>query len=300
MGGFRGCEYTQKCSCLEYADVDEERLEASNPEAYTDYLAQKAAGETSFLGLPKKFPYMVPKDRKYPSTLTPFYRNSRHPIYECNSRCNCGASCKSRLVQKGRRVPLTIFKTPNRGWGVRCEEELIAGEFIDIYLGEVISNSETSQRESADGILKGSYLYSLDKFTDEVDGLTKETCHVVDGQYMGNVGRFINHSCVPNVRQHTVSYNKNDFWVYDLAFFAIERIPKGTELVFDYADRDDEEDEVVIAKRERKLRDPKFAGLPRCNCGEYACRGFLWDDEDKDEEQDEVVSVDGDGVRMRV
>ncbi|GAB7361042.1 hypothetical protein MBLNU230_g1082t1 [Neophaeotheca triangularis] len=299
MGLNRGCEYTQKCSCLEYADVDEERLKSSDLDKYALYLEQKATGQTVFENLPKKFPYQVPKDPRHSSTLTSFYRNSRRPIYECNSNCNCGSLCKSRLVQKGRRVPLTIFKTPNRGWGVRCEEELLAGEFIDVYLGEVISNAEASSRETDAGILKGSYLYSLDKFTDEVDGLTKDTCHVVDGQYMGNVGRFINHSCVPNVRQHTVSYNKNDFWVYDLAFFAIERIPKGSELVFDYADRDDEEDEEIVRKREAKLRDPRYRDLPRCNCGEFACRGFLWDDDEVDG-VDGVDEVDGVDVWDRV
>ena len=67
--------------------------------------------------------------------------------------------------------------------------------------------------------------YSLDKFIGDIEQLTSESCYVVDGQSMGNATRFINHSCEPNLRQFTVSYNKYDLWVYELAFFAIEDIP---------------------------------------------------------------------------
>ncbi len=38
-------------------------------------------------------------------------------IYECNSRCNCSASCINRVVQKGRTVRLEIFRAGKRGFG---------------------------------------------------------------------------------------------------------------------------------------------------------------------------------------
>src|ERR1700761_5769690 len=185
-------------------------------------------------GLPKRFPYHAPKGPGYPQTLVQFYREQRYPIYECNVNCRCGSVCKSRVVQKGRKVPLTIFKTTDRGWGVYCNEDLIQGEFIDTYLGEGITNAEADRREQASSKEKQSYLYSLDKFVGDADGLTTETCYVVDGQYMGGPTRFINHSCEPNCRQYTVSCDKNDPRIYDIAFFATENIRKGTELTFDY------------------------------------------------------------------
>jgi histone-lysine N-methyltransferase SUV39H len=192
--------------------------------------------------------------------LVSFYREQRHPIYECNPNCACGPGCKSRVVQKGRKVPLTIFKTPNRGWGVRCDEELIQGEFVDTYIGEIITNEEAGRREKTGSVDKQSYLYSLDKWiNDEYPDLTEDTCYVVDGQYMGGPTRFINHSCEPNCRQYTVSYDKNNPRVYDIAFFAVTNIPAGTELTFDYQDLDEVEEDVAVATREAKLRDPANA-----------------------------------------
>lgn len=173
-------------------------------------------------------------------------------------------------------MPLTIFKTANRGWGVYCNEELIQGEFIDTYLGEVITNEEADKREALSGTKdKASYLYSLDKFIGDDDELTEDNCYVVDGQHVGDPTRFINHSCEPNCRQYTVSYNKYDLRIYDLAFFALEYIEARTELTFDYIDKDEEEEEVVVLKREEAARDPANADKKPCNCGARKCRGFL-------------------------
>lgn len=276
MGGNCGCEYTRDCECLEYAAVDEERLAKKFPEMNARYLEEKEAGGfVDTEGLPKRFPYSKPQPGTV-QTLNKFYLEERHPIYECNDNCNCGPNCKTRLVNKGRHVDLTIFKTANRGWGVYCNENLIRGEFIDVYLGEVLTNEETSRREDAADSDKGSYLYSLDKFVGDDPQLTDKTCFVVDGQYMGNATRFINHSCEPNCRQYTVSYNKYDLRFYNLAFFAYENIPAGTELTFDYVDKDEEEEEDVLRKREAAMRDPENEDKRPCNCSASKCRGYLW------------------------
>ena len=272
MGGHAGCEYTRQCTCLEFAAVDEAALRRRDSELYEVYMQQKA--ETTAIdtaGLPKRFPYHKS------GTLQPFYLEERYPIYECNAKCNCGSICKSRVVQKGRRVPLVIFKTPNRGWGVYCAEDLVRGEFIDTYLGEVITNAEADAREARAGTKdKASYLYNLDKFVGDAEDLTEDNCYVVDGQYMGGVTRFINHSCEPNCRQYTVSYNKHDLKVYDLAFFAYQDIPAGTELTFDYMDKDEEEEEDVLRKREEAANDPMNEDKKPCNCRARKCRGYLW------------------------
>lgn len=277
MGGFCGCEYTKLCSCLEYAAVDEQRLKADDPATYANYKRQMdSGGFVDTTGLPKRFPYSKSKDEKVPQTLRPFYREQRYPIYECNENCNCGKVCKSRLVQKGRRVPLTIFKTANRGWGVYCNEDLVLGEFIDVYLGEVLTSEETDRREETGSHNKASYLFSLDKFVDDDPTLTKENCNVVDGEYKGGPTRFINHSCEPNCRMYTVSYNKNDPRVYDLAFFAYDNIKAGTELTFDYMDLDEAEEADAIRMRDEARRNPMNADKTPCNCGAVKCRGFLW------------------------
>lgn len=51
---------------------------------------------------------------------------SRHPIYECHASCACSGDCKNRVVERGRKIPLQIFRTEDgRGWGI----------FLFCYLG---------------------------------------------------------------------------------------------------------------------------------------------------------------------
>jgi len=278
MGGFCGCEYPRLCACLEFAAVHMEVLEKSEPERFQAYQRMQAGGPViDTTGMPKRFPYHKAKGEGIPQTLVGHHLESRNAIYECNAKCNCGPVCKSRVVQKGRKVPLTIFKTANRGWGLRCKEDLVRGEFIDTYLGEVITNQEADLRESqTNGLSKSSYLYSLDKFVGDDPNLTYDNCYVVDGEKMGGVTRFINHSCEPNCRQFTVSYNKHDLRVYDLAFFALEDIPAGRELTFDYVDPNEEEEDEIVRKREEAANDPNNIDKIRCNCGAARCRGYLW------------------------
>ncbi|KAF2211476.1 hypothetical protein CERZMDRAFT_43353 [Cercospora zeae-maydis SCOH1-5] len=302
MGGGVGCEYTAKCECLEFASVDEQTLERKNPDLYQVYRIAKEDGDgIDTKGLPKRFPYSKPRPNGGPQTMVAFYREQRYPIYECNRNCRCGSVCKSRLVQKGRKVPLVIFKTgKDRGWGVYSDENLIQGEFIDIYLGEVITHEETERRGRIDEsrnaaevqVDKSSYLFTLDKFVGDRDPandqiVEKRDCYVVDGEHIGNVTRFINHSCEPNVRLYSVSYNKHDLKLYSLAFFAYEDIPAGTELTFDYGDRDEVELEEAIAIREAALNDPRNADKARCYCGKPKCRGVLWDHEDTKDASDD-------------
>ena len=42
---------------------------------------------------------------------------TREPVYECHSGCACSEECGNRVVERGRRVGLEVFKTRNRGWG---------------------------------------------------------------------------------------------------------------------------------------------------------------------------------------
>ncbi|KAK5675088.1 hypothetical protein LTS10_012162 [Elasticomyces elasticus] len=278
MGKAQGCEYPRLCTCLEYAAVDESKISADDTERYKQFLKERE--DDGYLvnseGLPKRFPYQKSASPNTPSTLQKFYQDSRYPIYECNLNCNCGPVCKSRVVQKGRKVPLVIFKTADRGWGVYCDEPLIRGEFIDTYVGEVITGEESARRLAQMGEAKQSYLYALDKFVGDSPDLTDESCYVVDGQYKGGPTRFINHSCEPNCRQYTVSYNKHDLKVYDLAFFAIENIPAGTELTFDYQDEDEVEEEEFRRRKEEEEVDPENKDKRPCQCGARLCRGILW------------------------
>ncbi|PKS06694.1 hypothetical protein jhhlp_006768 [Lomentospora prolificans] len=197
----------------------------------------------------------------------------RAPIYECHEGCACSEDCPNRVVERGRRVPLQIFKTENRGWGVRCPQDLQKGQFVDCYFGEVITAKEAEERRRRSDIAqkKDVYLFALDKFNDpnSLDPRLAQPALLVDGEFMSGPTRFINHSCEPNLRIFARVGDHADKHLHDLALFAIADIQRNTELTFDYIDgvEEDEED----------LTDPeKLKEMTKCLCGSDKCRGFLW------------------------
>ncbi|KAI1609451.1 histone-lysine N-methyltransferase SUV39H [Exophiala viscosa] len=183
-------------------------------------------------------------------------------ITECNEFCRCGNDCLNRVVGKGRTVPLEIFQTEKCGFGVRSSQDIVRGQFIDTYLGEILTEAELCQREDAGEEGEPSYIHSLDWF----DYNSDKNYHV-DGKNFGTPMRFVNHSCNPNARSFVVQMHKDDKKVYHLAFFAIRSIPAGTEIRIDYSGGADQDEELNA-----ELAD----GFTRCYCGEKNCRKRLW------------------------
>nr|XP_055074967.1 histone-lysine N-methyltransferase SETDB1-A isoform X1 [Misgurnus anguillicaudatus] len=62
----------------------------------------------------------------------------------------------------------------------------------------------------------------------------EETCYIIDARQEGNLGRFINHSCSPNLFVQNVFVDTHDLRFPWVAFFASKRIKAGTELTWDY------------------------------------------------------------------
>lgn len=50
-------------------------------------------------------------------------------------RCKCSSTCLNRVVQNPMSLKLQVFKTHNRGWGIRCLNDIPQGTFICIYAG---------------------------------------------------------------------------------------------------------------------------------------------------------------------
>ncbi|KAI1157293.1 SET domain-containing protein [Nemania serpens] len=198
---------------------------------------------------------------------------SRKPIYECHESCICSPACPNRVVERGRKVPLQIFRTKNRGWGVRCTVDIKKGQFVDKYMGEIITGREANQRRAQSHIaqMKDVYLFALDKFSnpDSFDERLRGPPLEVDGEFVSGPTRFINHSCDPNLRIFARVGDHADKHIHDLAFFAIRHIPRGEELTFDYIDGVDEEDNDALDPEKRK-------DMARCLCGSKKCRGYLW------------------------
>uniref|UniRef100_W5UGA6 [histone H3]-lysine(4) N-trimethyltransferase n=1 Tax=Ictalurus punctatus TaxID=7998 RepID=W5UGA6_ICTPU len=62
-------------------------------------------------------------------------------IYECNKQCRCNPQmCSNRLVQHGLQVRLQLFKTQNKGWGIRCLDDVAKGSFVCIYAGKILTD----------------------------------------------------------------------------------------------------------------------------------------------------------------
>ena len=120
------------------------------------------------------------------------------PLYECNSKCSCPMDCWNRVIQRGRTMPLTIFRTENRGWGVKAVERIQKGTFITEYVGEVITSEEAESRGKKYDLEGMTYLFDLD-FDDE------NTAFTIDSAYVGNISHFFNHSVSTHVRM--IVYN---------------------------------------------------------------------------------------------
>ncbi|KAK7076102.1 hypothetical protein SK128_017129 [Halocaridina rubra] len=61
-----------------------------------------------------------------------------------------------------------------------------------------------------------------------------ESVYIMDAKHTGNIGRFLNHSCEPNVFVQNVFVDTHDLRFPWVAFFAIHNIRAGTELTWDY------------------------------------------------------------------
>ncbi|XP_056587271.1 histone-lysine N-methyltransferase EHMT1 isoform X2 [Triplophysa dalaica] len=155
------------------------------------------------------------------SRLLPEFCSEEPPlIFECNHACSCWRNCKNRVVQNGMRTRLQLFRTQLMGWGVRTLQDIPQGTFICEYVGEIISDAEADVREN------DSYLFSLDNKVGDM--------YCVDARFYGNISRFINHHCDPNLFPCRVFTSHQDLRFPHIAFFACKNINAGDELGFDY------------------------------------------------------------------
>lgn len=179
-------------------------------------------------------------------------------IYECNINCECSDSCQNRLIQHGLCVPLEIFVIKGKGLGVRATKVVKRGEFVCEYAGEVISQDEAMRRtEFQHGHFEMNYIISV---VEHFSGADKKVATFVDPKFRGNIGRFLNHSCEPNLKMFPVRVNST---VPHLALFASRMISPGEELSFHYgnAELNDGLNEKSVSKT--------------CYCGAKSCSGFL-------------------------
>nr|QDF21443.1 histone-lysine N-methyltransferase eggless isoform X4 [Brachionus koreanus] len=298
-------------------------------------------------------------------------------MFECNSNCKCDYRCSNRVVQNGISVRLQLFKTNNKGWGLRCLDDVPKGTFICNYSGHLITEeiSDIRGRELGDEYfaeldfveylkqsqhtafkqeekiafknndnlknsqiniskkistkskdyqrpkqqnkkkrnlsLEETHYILLDSDEDEQDRPNPNTvpisnkedeynknrvlnrqqkekkmvssinsnrfftnqnnkfffenfmhdssAFIMDAKILGNIGRYFNHSCSPNIFVQNVFVDTYDLRFPWIAFFANTAIKAGTELCWDY-------NYTIGSVQDRVLY---------CHCNSSNCRGRL-------------------------
>ncbi|KAJ1689552.1 hypothetical protein LUZ63_013707 [Rhynchospora breviuscula] len=171
-------------------------------------------------------------------------------IYECGPSCRCPPSCYNRVSQSGIRIPLEIFKTETRGWGVRSLSSIPSGSFVCEYVGELLQDEEAERKDNDEYLFDIGHNYDdaalwegLPSFVPGMEpmaekgstsGASASEGFTIDAAEMGNVGRFINHSCSPNLYAQNVLFDHDDSRMPHVMFFAAENIPPLQELTYHY------------------------------------------------------------------
>uniref|UniRef100_A0A8R7UHY1 Histone-lysine N-methyltransferase, H3 lysine-9 specific SUVH6 n=1 Tax=Triticum urartu TaxID=4572 RepID=A0A8R7UHY1_TRIUA len=195
-------------------------------------------------------------------------------IYECGPSCRCPPTCHNRVSQHGPKVPLEIFKTGKTGWGVRSLSFIPSGSFVCEYVGEVLQETEAERTENDE------YLFDIGRDDDDDDDddddeekdsqsskseMTAEGLgYTIDAAKCGNVGRFINHSCTPNMHAQDVLWDHDDKRMPHVMLFAEKNIRPLQELTYDYNYN------IGNVRKNGKVKEKK------CFCGSSKCRLRLY------------------------
>lgn len=176
-------------------------------------------------------------------------------IVECNDFCSCDKDCPNR--PKPITVRLVIFKTTDRGWGVKTLDHVPAGRFIVEYTGEFLDKFESRKRAKSYCGAAGTYLFDLD-YIDK-----GKVPFSIDATYKGNIARFINHSCNANLYTWPAITCNQDPRMHKLYYFSQRYIRPGEELTIDYTGG---------RKKLNDINNEKFV----CHCRSSQCRGYIF------------------------
>ncbi|TFL06065.1 hypothetical protein BDV98DRAFT_558762 [Pterulicium gracile] len=200
-------------------------------------------------------------------------------VLECNKKCHGNNSngssatifCQNMIAQRPRKFPLEVFKTLNRGWGVRSSHFICEGSFVGLYTGLLVSR-EVEKKMSAEDPAKG-FSFDLDgrEMPDDHEEFNEQLPqYSAVATHHGNWTRFLNHSCDPNLSLYNVVIDSmvDDNTPY-IAFYAVKDIPARTEFTFYYLPSVTK----LTKKGIPKFKRPKDAN--DCLCGAQECRGWL-------------------------
>uniref|UniRef100_A0A7N1A9L3 Histone-lysine N-methyltransferase SUVR3 n=1 Tax=Kalanchoe fedtschenkoi TaxID=63787 RepID=A0A7N1A9L3_KALFE len=177
-------------------------------------------------------------------------------VNECGRGCGCGMECGNRVSQRGINLRLKIVKDGRKGWGLYAAELIQCGQFVCEYAGELLNTNEARRRQAMyDQHSKNGQPSSALLVVREHLPSGKACLRInIDATRIGNVGRFINHSC-DGGNLSTVIIRSSGTLLPHLCFFASTDIEEGDELMFSYG---------TISLRSNGLE---------CFCGSSSCSG---------------------------
>ncbi|KAA8517847.1 hypothetical protein F0562_015321 [Nyssa sinensis] len=187
-------------------------------------------------------------------------------VHECGPSCSCPSICRNRVSQAGLKVRLEVFKTKDKGWGLRSWDPIRAGAFICEYGGDVLDISKVDELGSEH---EDNYIFDATRTYQPLGGMPGNSIEspkipfpiLISAKNGGNVARFMNHSCSPNVFwQPVLRENNNECYIH-IAFYAIRHIPPMKELTYDYG----------IVQNDKADQRRKT-----CLCGSLKCRGYFY------------------------
>ncbi|KAM3612230.1 uncharacterized protein V6R79_004996 [Siganus canaliculatus] len=169
---------------------------------------------------------------------------NRMLMYECHPQvCAAGERCQNQAFTKRQYTPVEIYRTLSCGWGLRAVSDIKKGAFVIEYVGEMIDEEECRARirHAQENDIFNFYMLTLDKD------------RIIDAGPKGNQARFMNHCCQPNCETQKWTVNGDT----RVGLFALQDIPKGVELNFNYN------------------LECLGNGKTVCKCGAPNCSGFL-------------------------
>ncbi|KAK0602782.1 hypothetical protein LWI29_036905 [Acer saccharum] len=179
-------------------------------------------------------------------------------VSECGPSCECGLGCGNRLTQRGILVRLKITRDVKKGWGLFADQLIRQGQFVCEYAGELLTTKEARRRQQIyDELASHGGISSALLVIREHLPSGKACLRInIDATRVGNVARFINHSC-DGGNLSTMVVRSSGAVLPRICFYASKDIKEGKELTFSYG-------EIRVRSK----------GLP-CFCGSSCCFGIL-------------------------
>lgn len=208
---------------------------------------------------------------------------ARAVVFECGPSCGCGPGCVNRTSQRGIKHRLEVFRTPKKGWAVRSWDFIPSGAPVCEYIGALVRTEDT------DHVCENNYIFDIDclqtmrglggrerrlgdvsvSAINSFDGDDQKSESVpefcIDAGSTGNIARFINHSCEPNLFVQCVLSSHHDVKLARVMLFAADNIPPMQELTYDYG----------YALDSVSGPSGKIKQMP-CYCGAADCRKRLF------------------------